>query len=142
MIFVDTWAWMALADRNDQHHTTATVAYLDFRRSATRFVTSDYVLAESLTLVYRRISSDAAERFFDSLLRSFQQGRHRLETVTRERFDAAWELRRRYHGRPDISYVDLTSMVVMRELGINQVFTGDRHFEQVNLGFQCLPVGK
>jgi hypothetical protein len=30
-------------------------------------------------------------------------------------------------------------MVVMQDLGIVDVFTGDRHFEQVALGFRLLP---
>lgn len=30
-------------------------------------------------------------------------------------------------------------MIVMRDLGIREVFTGDRDFEQVGLGFRLLP---
>ena len=44
-----------------------------------------------------------------------------------------------YHDKPDISFVDFTSMVVMQDLGITDVFSGDRHFLQVNLGFQLVP---
>jgi len=40
---------------------------------------------------------------------------------------------------PDISFVDFTSMVVLRDLGIQDVFTGDAHFQQVNLGFRLHP---
>jgi hypothetical protein len=35
--------------------------------------------------------------------------------------------------------VDFTSMVVMQELGIAEVFSGDEHFVQVNLGFRLVP---
>ena len=37
------------------------------------------------------------------------------------------------------SFVGFTSMVVMQDLGISEVFTGDRHFLQVNIGFQLVP---
>jgi len=45
----------------------------------------------------------------------------------------------RYQDNPDISFVDFTSMVVMQDLGITHVFSGDAHFRQVNLGFQLVP---
>jgi predicted nucleic acid-binding protein len=32
-----------------------------------------------------------------------------------------------------------TSVVAMKELGITDVFTGDTHFRDVNLGFQLFP---
>lgn len=51
----------------------------------------------------------------------------------------AWDLRRKYDDKPDISFVDLTSMVAMLDLGISEVFIGDDHFRQVNLGFQLVP---
>ena len=34
---------------------------------------------------------------------------------------------------------DFTSFVVMTEFKIKNVFTGDEHFEKVNLGFQRVP---
>lgn len=34
---------------------------------------------------------------------------------------------------------DFTSMVVMQDLGITEVFSGGTHFRQVGLGFQLLP---
>ncbi len=30
-------------------------------------------------------------------------------------------------------------MVIMQDLGITDVFTGDEHFQQVNLGFRLHP---
>lgn len=35
--------------------------------------------------------------------------------------------------------VDFTSIVVMRDLGITDVFTGDAHFLHVGLGFHLVP---
>jgi predicted nucleic acid-binding protein len=48
-------------------------------------------------------------------------------------------MRQKYNDKPDISFVDFTSMVVLPDLGITEVFTGDAHFRQVNLGFQLVP---
>jgi predicted nucleic acid-binding protein len=38
-----------------------------------------------------------------------------------------------------ISFTDITSFVVMRELGLSAVLTGDAHFEHVGQGFKRLP---
>ena len=59
--------------------------------------------------------------------------------VTPERFAAAYRLRTKFADKPGISFTDLTSFAVMRELGLKQAVTGDAHFQQVNLGFACVP---
>jgi predicted nucleic acid-binding protein len=38
-----------------------------------------------------------------------------------------------------ISFTDLTSMVVMKELGIMSILTDDDHFVHVGMGFQKVP---
>jgi len=48
-------------------------------------------------------------------------------------------MRQKFHDKPDISFVDFTSMVVMQDLGITEVFGGDAHFQQVGLGFSLVP---
>jgi uncharacterized protein len=59
--------------------------------------------------------------------------------VAPSQFERAWQMRQKYYDKPDISFVDFTSMVVMQDLGITDVFTGDAHFQQVNLGFRLHP---
>ncbi len=58
---------------------------------------------------------------------------------TCRRFEKAWQMRLRYSDKPDISFTDLTSFVVMEEEKITDVLTNDRHFVQVNLGFAVVP---
>jgi len=40
--------------------------------------------------------------------------------------------------KPGISFVDFTSFVLMKEVGIMKVLTADRHFEEVGLRFEKL----
>jgi predicted nucleic acid-binding protein len=80
-----------------------------------------------------------AEQYMLGLLESLRSGRHQLVFVSPDQFERAWQLRRRYQDKPKISVVDLTSMVVMQDLGITQVFTGDAHFQHVGLAFQLIP---
>ena len=51
MIFVDTGAWFALAVQNDPDHEAA-VAWL--RQNRTPLITTDYILAETVTLLRMR----------------------------------------------------------------------------------------
>ena len=66
-------------------------------------------------------------------------GEYLLVHVSPQQFRRAWQMRQKYHDKPDISFVDFTSMVIMQDLGITDVFTGDAHFQQANLGFRLLP---
>jgi hypothetical protein len=62
-----------------------------------------------------------------------------VEFVNRERFDLAVELRLNLSDKPEISFTDLTSMVIKKELGIVQVMTAGSRFLQVGLGFRTFP---
>jgi predicted nucleic acid-binding protein len=66
-------------------------------------------------------------------------GTYQLVHVSPQQIRRAWDLRQKYHDKPDISFVDFTSMVVMQDLGLTDIFTGDAHFRQVGLGFQLFP---
>ena len=101
--------------------------------------TSDYVLDETMTLLFRREVFEEAVRFVEAILSAAEQGRLIIERITSDRFANAWTLRQRFQDKPAISFTDLTSMVVMRELGINDVLTEDEHFDQVGMGFRRVP---
>jgi predicted nucleic acid-binding protein len=75
----------------------------------------------------------------ESLFAAIKDNQIKLERITESRFRTAWSLRKKDQDKPDISFTDLTSFVLMQELAINSVFTGDAHFNQVNLGFEIMP---
>jgi predicted nucleic acid-binding protein len=137
-VFVDAWASLALALRRDQHHAAATRRHQSLLSASCQYLTTDYVLAELATQLYRSVDATQAPAFFAAVLGAVDAGTYRLERITATRFADAWRLRQRYGDKPDISFVDLTSFAVMSELGVRDVFTGDAHFGQVNLGFNLL----
>lgn len=53
MVFVDTWAWIALALKRDQHHDAAKTQHAEFVGAGRRYVTTDLVLVEVVTQLYR-----------------------------------------------------------------------------------------
>ncbi len=138
-IFVDTWGWITLASQRDV--AFAPVADLRRRYTGRRggWVTSDYVLDETITHLFATVPFPTAVTFLEGIFESQCAGLVTIEPVTPERFEAAWKLRLRYRDKPRISFTDLTSFLLMRELGIRHVITGDAHFEQAQLGFRRLP---
>jgi len=139
MIFVDTWAWVGMAVKRDQYHALVMKTHSQLRKARRKYVTSDYILSELITYLYAVAPVPTAERFINSLLSNVDAGRCDLVTISAAQFRRAWQLRQKYHDKPDISFVDFTSMVVMQDLGISEVFAGDAHFEQVGLGLQLVP---
>jgi predicted nucleic acid-binding protein len=67
----------------------------------------------------------------EHLLGDCREGKLQLLHLTPHHFEQAWQMRLKYHDKPDNSFVDFTAMVVMQELGVKKVFTGDNHFTQV-----------
>lgn len=102
-------------------------------------MTTDYVLSEVITRLSTQIMPEVTMRFVDAILKSERDNLISLEYISPIRFQSALALRRRFRDKPRISFVDLTSMAVMSELQITDVFTGDTHFSQVGMGFRLLP---
>jgi predicted nucleic acid-binding protein len=123
--FIDTWYLIAIADYSDSHHRQA--MRLDARASGWTFVTHDAVLTEFLTYFTeggRRGRLQAVALAHQIL----QRPNCRVERAS-DLFTAGLDL---YSQRLDKAYslVDCMSMTLMRERGITQVLTNDRHFRQ------------
>ena len=134
MIFVDTSAWLALADSHDRDHAAARA--LGPRLAGGQFgkqVTTNYVLTETLTILRRRLGLSTAVQFAGTVDRSREvqvcwiERVHHREAVSlmARHSDKAWSL------------TDCTSFVVMRALGIADAFAFDRDFAQA--GFRLHP---
>jgi predicted nucleic acid-binding protein len=90
-------------------------------------------------MIFGRFKGRQGEHYLDRILDVIKLPRFVVEEITPERFQQTIAMRRRYKDKPDISFTDLTSMVLMRELKIQEIFTADLHFAKVNLGFRLVP---
>jgi len=113
--------------------------YRKLRDERTPIYTTDYVLDELITLLFRREQFENAVEYVQAILASAARDQLWVDRVTSDRFTAAWALRKRFQDKPDISFTDLVSMAIMEERGIHRVLTEDRHFSQVRMGFLLLP---
>ena len=135
-LFVDTWGWLALADRNDTKHRVAADCYRERSQQRRHVVTSNFVLDELFSLLFLRLPFVEAAKFANAILASPTVA---TELVSPDRFRTAMGYRLKFADKPRISFTDLTSMVIMKDLGISDVLTADNHFVQVGLGFHMLP---
>ncbi|NES73720.1 MAG: type II toxin-antitoxin system VapC family toxin [Okeania sp. SIO2D1] len=138
-LFVDIWGWLTLHYKNESKHQETVNLYRRFTSQNQRIYTTDYVLDETFTLFFKRLHPALASQSMKLLIEVFKAEKFNLVWITEERFFKAQELRIKFVDKPLISFTDLTSMVVMKEFGIECVLTGDAHFIQVCMGFQKIP---
>jgi len=129
-LFVDTSAWLALNNKNDQYHDEAVSKITKVRQQKIQLVTSEYVFNESVTIIRYRISHRAAVAFGDALISSNVAS---IEDITDEERLKAWVLFKKYRDK-DLSFTDCTSFALMVKLKLQKAFSFDNHFKQV--GFE------
>jgi predicted nucleic acid-binding protein len=135
-LVIDTWGWLVLEDSRDPSHEAASRIYSEAVGAGGNIFTTNFILNETMTLLYRRRPFEEVSRFIRGLLIS---PFIRIEEVTKARFRKAYEMRLKFRDKPDISFTDLTTMIVAQELNTMDILTGDRHFVQVGLGFRLFP---
>lgn len=138
-IFIDTWGWLVLGDKKEDRHQEIKTLYCNLRQQKSIFYTTDYILDETFTLLFRRLSFEVAKTCLKIFEQAIQEGYLSLEWITQERFNKAKELRLRFQDKPRISFTDLTSMIAMEEFGFSKILTEDEHFIYVGMGFQKIP---
>ena len=125
-IFADACYWIALLNRKDQLNPAARAAKSRF--GGATLITTDEVLAEVLNHYgrYGRHLREAAVAMVQGLRATLEV---EVEPQSRESFDCALAL---YRNRGDKKYslVDCRSFVLMRQRGITEALTNDRHFKQ------------
>ena len=103
MIFVDTSAWFALAVRNDPDHAAA-LTWLRANREA--LVTSDYVLAETATLLRMRDKTSRGHRVAVTVATSlYRQESVILEKISDSDIAAGLSIFRKFSDH-SFSFVD------------------------------------
>lgn len=134
-VFVDTQGWAEIFHGPAPHHTQA----VDFLRQAQaghwELLTSNFVLSELVPLLHSRNFRLPQPQIL-TLIGQIRA----LPNVTVAFIDTAldheaWALLEANPQQP-WSHVDATSMALMRQSGITEVLTADRHFAQA--GFVIL----
>ncbi len=121
MIFLDTSAVYALADRDDARHAEAVERAKKLSEQGETLFTQSYVLVESLALLQRRLGAAAASAFATDA-RTFT-----VVWVDKPLHEEA--VRRIGRSGRRVSFVDEVSFLVMRRHGVHDAFAFDPDFE-------------
>ena len=54
-VFIDTWGWINLFNRKERHHQQVSQLYKDVQNTSGIIMTTDYVLDEVYTLLFKRV---------------------------------------------------------------------------------------
>ncbi len=122
MIFLDTSAIYALADKADPHHAVAYNKFQKALKSGEKFLLHNYILLESVALLQSRLGLPSAV-FFLRNAKSFE-----VEWVDRDLHEEAEKELGRI-GKRGVSLVDCTSFIVMRKRGVANVLAFDPDFQ-------------
>lgn len=130
-VFVDTSAFYAVLDADDQGHPPAKETWLMLLETGASLLTSNYVLVETSALLQNRLGVEAVRVFHQDVLPV-------LETIwVDETVHRAASSAFLTAGRRKLSLVDCVSFEVMRRGGIETAFTLDGHFAEQ--GFVLVP---
>jgi predicted nucleic acid-binding protein len=131
-IFLDTSAFLAVLNANDQFHPPAKAAWQEILSTNTTLVSSSYVLLETIALLQYRFGMQGVRLFQGDIL-AIVETVWVDQAIHQQAMSALLVANRR-----QLSLVDCTSFEIMRQRGIDTVFTFDPHFREQ--GFTTIPV--
>ena len=130
MIFIDTSAFVALRNPADPNHKKALKFSLKLEAAQSQLLTSNYVLAETYTVISQKVGKPQAISFKEDFDPSIQTTR-----VDENLEEVAWKIFKEIESK-NVSYVDCTSFAIMKTFNIKQAFSFDEDFKR--LGFSLL----
>lgn len=133
IVFVDTGARVAIADRNDQYADEASQLYKNLILKREHLLTTDLVLVETYNLLSQTIGSKTTVSFGNKL-KSIPF--LKIISITSSDWERAWKILEKYSDK-DFSFTDCTSFALMDRLKIKTAFSFDAHFTQY--GFIRIP---
>jgi predicted nucleic acid-binding protein len=124
-MLIDSSALLAMVDVGDKYHVPAAQFARDHSKEI--FHLPEPVFIETMLLVKARLGTQPAVELGNLLQAS---ARFVVTPWTPESRQATWEIFSRYTDK-DWSYVDCSLLAAARRLRVSEVFTFDRHFDQM-----------
>lgn len=126
-VFVDSWAWIAIAVADDADHRRATLTMEELLAERAQLLTSNFVLAETLTRLRYGASLSTALVVADETTTMAAAGLLDVVQVEELFWHSALTWFRRFTDQR-FSFVDCTSFAIMEREAVGEALTADRHF--------------
>ena len=130
-VFVDTSALYALIDDRDDRHVAAVEAFAGLSDPGSKLTTHSYVMAETISLLQRRIGIVAVRRLLAAIVPVIE-----IAWVDGDLHERAVSSLLAADRR-GVSIVDHVSFALMRDRGIRNAFAFDVDF--ASQGFELIP---
>lgn len=124
-VFVDTSAYYALADNDDTNHGAVVTLVQRISRDGIELFVSNFVIAETHTLILNRLGSAAATR----VLSSIYAGSAHIVRATEGDETRGREIATQFADK-EYSLVDAISFAIMERLHLRVAWSYDHHFQQ------------
>ena len=124
-VFLDTGAFLALADEDDDYHSVAKSVHAQLLGTRAQLLTSNFVLAETYTLIRFKVGHPAAVEF----MKRFDQTGIKVLRVSDAIEHTAKSIFTRYNDK-QFSFVDCTSFALIDHHRLDHAFAFDSHFRQ------------
>ena len=132
-LFIDTGAFVATNLSRDQYHQQSRQAWPQLSDPTFRLYSSDAVFQETMALLHHQAGVESAIRWAED---HFQGNVISWLPVDGQVQKAALPWMKKYADQ-SVSFVDATSLVLMRQEKIKHVFSFDHHF--TSAGFRQWP---
>jgi len=136
VLFIDTPAFLALANDRDNYYKAAQHFLIDMQNGKfrpTRLITSDYIVGETLTRIRFKVGHAQAVNWGQNIHSSKII---ELLRVDKNIYEDALVIFEKYNDK-QLSFTDCTSFALMKSMGINDAFTFDEDFRK--MGFNIMP---
>jgi predicted nucleic acid-binding protein len=130
-VFIDTAAFLAVLNADDQFHPQARLLWIEIISTDSTLFTSNYIVLETAALLQHRFGVEAL-RLFQSDILPVVEIIWVDETIQKQGMSALLAANRR-----NLSLVDCISFEIMRQLGLDTVFSFDFDFREQ--GFKLTP---
>jgi len=130
-VFIDTSAFLAILDRQEQNHSQARSTWEALVQGGDALIVTNYILLETFALVQNRLGPAASRILQQDIVPILQV--YWVDEASHSAGVAALLIA----NRRQVSLVDCVSFDTMRRLGLKTVFTFDHHFAEQ--AFICIP---
>lgn len=131
-VFVDTSAWLATEIANDYNYKPAIKHKAYLERERAMVFTNEYVLAETYTRLIYDKNLNAAYGFYKKIMRGVKESSLSILEIDHFGREEAWKELLRYSDHK-LSFTDATIVANFKLYKLDEIFTFDRHFKDINL---------